>query len=184
MRVRLDSSYEIEVDLSSLPPQKHPYVLTCTANGFAHASSELFWLPPSPHGGSTVQLHRGTGALLVAGRKPVFPIGYYTSWGGHLDTESPALLARHGAAGMTLIHPVPGGGGAEEAWGSLERFEAFMDEAYAAGLGVMYDLRHTYDIPEALEAQVRRFRNHPALLLWYTADVPPPPFLLPPFLQN
>ena len=178
---------------AALPPRAAPYTVTCraarTRGGPAVATytSTYHVLPPNPYNGSTVLLDTLSGALLVRdapahfpgtpvaggdGRtSSFFPVGYYTAWGGHLEANF-SLLAGIKAAGFTLVHPVPGGGGADAAWGSLARFAAFMDAAAAAGLWVMYDLRHTFASAPDVAAQAALLRAHPALLLWYTADEP------------
>ncbi|KAA8910023.1 hypothetical protein FN846DRAFT_940250 [Sphaerosporella brunnea] len=188
-QMRLGDQVEIAVDLDKLPPRTEPYSLTCHAAAsdsgpqFATASSELYWLPPSPYNGSIVQLDTSTGELVVSGniapglpganREPFFPIGYYTGWGNYLESNF-GILSEIKKAGFTLVHPIPGGGSANEAWGQggLQRFGQFLDAALEAGVWVMYDMRHTYSSSADLKMQIRAFRDHPALLLWYTADEP------------
>jgi hypothetical protein len=187
-RVLLGKELEIQVDLDKLPPRTGPYAITCNAAigessaAFATASSELYWLPPSPYGGSIVQLDSSSGKLLVSGKgtdgmpgaggASFFPIGYYTSWGNYLESNF-SILSEIKAVGYTLVHPIPGGGSVEEAWGEngLQRFAQFLDAALEAGVWVMYDMRHTFSSIPDLGLQIKAFRSHPALLLWYTADV-------------
>jgi hypothetical protein len=192
-RVTLGKEIEVQVDLDKLPPRTEPYTITCNAAAsdssaaFATASSELYWLPPKPYGGSIVQLDSSGGELLVSGKgtegmpgaggTSFFPIGYYTSWGNYLESNF-SILSEIKSAGYTLVHPIPGGGSAEEAWGEngLQRFIQFLDAALEAGVWVMYDMRHTFSSTPDLEVQINAFRSHPALLLWYTADVSGPGF--------
>lgn len=186
--VELGSQLEIHVaGLEKLATRTEAYTVNCAAAvapaeaPFASATAELFWLPGNPYGGSTVQLDTKTDELVSPsfhGQK-VFPIGYYTTWGGYLAGNW-SVLEDIRKAGFTMVHPIPGGGPASVAWGdepdSLERFYEFMDRAHEAGLWVMYDMRHTFATPEDLEVQVKMFRGHPALLLWYTADVSAQPY--------
>jgi len=123
-----------------------------------------------------VQLDTKTDELVSASfdGQRIFPIGYYTGWGNYLAGNW-SVLEDIKKAGFTMVHPIPGGGPASVAWGeepgSLGKFREFMDRAHEVGLWVMYDMRHTFASTEELEMQVKMFRRHPALLLWYTADV-------------
>lgn len=181
----MDLGGQLEIQfagLEELSTRMEAYTVDCEAAvgpaeaPFASATAELFWLPPNPYGGSTVQLDTKTDELVSAsfrGHK-IFPIGYYTGWGNYLAGNW-SDLGHIKKAGFTMVHPIPGGGPASVAWGeesgSLERFREFMDKAHEVGLWVMYDMRHTFASAEELEVQVKMFRGHPALLLWYTADV-------------
>ncbi|KAF8243070.1 hypothetical protein K440DRAFT_606648 [Wilcoxina mikolae CBS 423.85] len=185
---------DVQVNLNALPPRPEPYIVSCTAaldkggKVFATASSELYWLPPNPYGGSTVYLDSSKDELVVfdktsalpgtfapKGYHSFFPIGYYTGWGGYLASNF-SILKDIKSAGFTMVHPIPGGGPANSSWGddpnSIQHFLALMDACLEVGLWVMYDMRHTYSSPEELAIQIKTFRSHPALLLWYTADEP------------
>lgn len=191
MSICREKTTSVRLQFRGLPPRREPYMLSCTAAlagaapAIASAAAEMYWLPPSPYGGSTVLLDTATDKLVVAaagrhgsaggaGHRAFFPIGYYTNWGGYLDGNF-SRLRDIKAAGFTVVHPIPDAGPANASWGSgnsLQRFAAFMDACHAVGLWVMYDMRHNYRSPSDLAAQVRAFRTHPALLLWYTADEP------------
>lgn len=185
---------EVQVDLNALPPRPEPYIINCTAaldkgdEVFTTASSELYWLPPNPYGGSTVYLDSSSDELVVFDKNSklrgtlvptdyhyFFPIGYYTGWGDYLASNF-SILKDIKNAGFTMVHPIPSEGPANSSWGddpnSLQHFLAFMDACQEVGLWVMYDMRHTYSSPEDLAIHIKTFRSHPALLLWYTADEP------------
>lgn len=64
----------------------------------------------------------------------------------------------------------------------------YMRHAEELGLGVMYDMRHSRSTPrptltsgftslDLVEEQVKRFKDDPALWVWYTADEPDGPSL-------
>ncbi|KAI5790373.1 hypothetical protein FPQ18DRAFT_390784 [Pyronema domesticum] len=185
--VSFDQNAEFALDLSKLPTQVDPYTIYCTAalqkgdTPFAVASSEMYWLPPNPHGGSTVVLDSESGKLLVvdqakpAGYHSFFPIGYYTNWGDYLK-DNFTKLQDIKDAGFTMVHPIPDIGPANQTWGntadSFDHFIKFMDACKKIGLWVMYDMRWNYMSTPDVEYQVKALRSHPALLLWYTADEP------------
>lgn len=175
---------EVNVLLEELPPTTTPYRLTCIASdnldGLATAETDLFYLPSNPYGGSTVQVDSLTNELVVTKAKDItnhllpkrfFPVGYFISWGDFLQKNF-THLQEIKEAGYTIVHPVPGGGTAEEAWGSLDQIVSFMEAAADVGLWVMYDMRHTYKDPTQLLTQITTIRSLSSLLLWYTADEP------------
>ncbi|KDQ07519.1 hypothetical protein BOTBODRAFT_166906 [Botryobasidium botryosum FD-172 SS1] len=160
-------------DITRFTPRAEPYNLTCTAsfhNGQTfHSTSKLFYLPPNPYGGSTTKVDYRTGGLLVRPKgktdyEPIFPFGFYTSFGGYLATN-PSALDDIKANGFNMIHPVP----------------PFEDEAAAnqvfdkmeeLGLWLMYDMRWTYMNSTSVQEQINSIKKRSNLLLWYTADEP------------
>ncbi|KAI5778152.1 hypothetical protein EDC01DRAFT_758706 [Geopyxis carbonaria] len=182
-----EEPWSVPIDLTALPPTGE-YTLSCSLylsptadTPLTTATSSLLYLPPNPYNGSTVQLDLLTSQLHISGLPAssalptrFFPIGYYTSWSNFLLPLNLTQLHQIRADGFTIIHPIPGGGGASEAWGpdSLRVFGEFLDACEEVGLWVQYDLRHTYSQPSELSTQVLAFRSHRALLTWYTADEP------------
>jgi hypothetical protein len=89
------TNLEFPVSLCHLLPQRQPFTLTCSAqlesysspNEILVTSSPLLYLP-SPISGTATSIDRKTGALMTraANRtfQAVFPIGFYTNFGGHL----------------------------------------------------------------------------------------------------
>lgn len=74
---------------------------------------------------------------------------------------------------LTIVHPIPpydkvADGDAP----SINEFLSFLDAAQRVGLGVLYDFRGSYTNLDSVKKQVAAFKDHPALLLWYTADEP------------
>lgn len=103
------TKHELAFSLSSLKPQKEAFVITCTATLGSQtfsATGSLSYLPNPPAGiGSVTKMDLRTGTLLArpANGKggpfaPVFPIGFYTSFGGYLDQDFtiPSVLASQG----------------------------------------------------------------------------------------
>jgi hypothetical protein len=84
------------VDFSlALLPRSEPYDVTCVARRILHrdvfeAMTQLFYLPPNPHGGNVVKTDMSTGGLLVKrarGWEAVFPFGFYNSFDNYLATN-------------------------------------------------------------------------------------------------
>lgn len=87
-------SLELAFDLASLEASGQPYGLACSVRSAAGqtfaAESALRFLPPNPHGGSTVKLDRRTGGLLVQQEnswQPLLPTGFYTVFSGYLEAD-------------------------------------------------------------------------------------------------
>ncbi|KAF7292983.1 hypothetical protein MIND_01197600 [Mycena indigotica] len=131
-----------------------------------HATTMISYLP-RPLGGSVTKRDGRTGALLLQGQtgyEPVFPFGFYTSFDGYLDADL-SLLDDIKAQGFTIVHPVP-------TFGDLEALERVLNRMEELGLLLVYDMRHTYNNPTKLAAEVAQIKNRTNLLLWYTADEP------------
>lgn len=109
------TKHELAFSLSSLKPQKEAFVITCTATLGSQtfsATGSLSYLPnPPAEIGSVTKMDLRTGTLLArpANGKggpfaPVFPIGFYTSFGGYLDQDFtiPSVLASQGY--VTFLH--------------------------------------------------------------------------------
>jgi hypothetical protein len=90
--------------------------------------------------------------------KPFFPLGMY-----HVgEAELPAVAA----LGLNTV----------QGWGGdLERARRFLDTAQANGLKVLLEMGGLVDTQvhtDAIEAHVKAFQDHPALLAWYVRDEP------------
>jgi len=94
--VRTNSTnLEFPVSLCHLLPRRQPFTLTCSAelepfsfpNETPVTSSPLLYLP-SPISGTATSIDRKTGALMTRATnrtfQAVFPIGFYTDFGGYL----------------------------------------------------------------------------------------------------
>ena len=91
------TNLEFPVSLCHLLPNRQPFTLTCSAelelqsypslNEILVTSSPLLYLP-SPISGSITSIDRKTGALMTRATnrafQTVFPIGFYTDFGGYL----------------------------------------------------------------------------------------------------
>lgn len=96
------SAHELSFALNSLTPRAQAYDVTCTGvspSGQTFTShAELRRLPDRTDGGSVVKLDGRTGALLVRNQtspagewETIFPLGFYTSFSGYLDTNLSVL---------------------------------------------------------------------------------------------
>jgi len=101
------TKYLMPFSLSPIKSQVEAYNLSCTAtyNGQTFSASGLLsYLPDPPAGTSVTKFNTRTGGLMVkstAGRNAyenIFPIGFYTSFGGYLDKDFtiPARLKAQG----------------------------------------------------------------------------------------
>ncbi|KAF8310762.1 hypothetical protein DL93DRAFT_2084137 [Clavulina sp. PMI_390] len=131
--------------------------------------TQLIYLPPNPWGGSTTKLDSRTGATLVKslGRdggsyEPIMPFGFYDSTGFVLN-ETAVLDMK--AKGYNVAHPIP------PFSSDADRIQAF-GYLEAAGIYLIYDMRHDYLNLTSVEEQVSTFRSQSNLLMWYTADEP------------
>jgi hypothetical protein len=97
-KVPLSGSAALPFNLSDLSPRENPYNLTCTATlssssrSFKSIPAELTYLPfPDASIGSFTKLDLRTGGLLAKRAKdskpymPIFPMGFYTAFGGYLE---------------------------------------------------------------------------------------------------
>ncbi|KAJ7764560.1 hypothetical protein DFH07DRAFT_811639 [Mycena maculata] len=176
--VALNSTSELHFPLANLSqPRKQSFTIDCIASYTSHlffeaqilrTTTALSYLP-SPSSGSVTKRDSRTGALLV---KPsnggpyeaIFPIGFYTSFDGYLDSDL-SILDDLKDQGFTIVHPVP-------TFGDLAALGRVLDRMEELGLYFVYDMRHTYQNAEALAAEVKMIKHRPNLLLWYTADEP------------
>jgi len=130
---------------------------------------------PSP---SVVKIDRRTRGLIVDGR-PFFPFGFYVHKGRFYDAtpEPQYVLNLEAPYKFNLVCPYHN---FDAAFRRRVRpvIERFLDRAEAVGLYVHYDIRRmccaepSAQLLEAIEEEVRHFRNAPALLCWYLADEP------------
>ncbi|KAK7684428.1 hypothetical protein QCA50_012375 [Cerrena zonata] len=134
-------------------------------------TSQLFFLPPPASGRSVTRMDLRTGALLsrpATGKggpyETVFPIGFYTDFGGYLASNL-SVLDDLKSQGFTIVHPVP-------TFDNLTAFDLVVDRMQELGLWLMYDMRWTYLLTGNVTEEVNRIKNRPNLLLWYTADEP------------
>ncbi|KIP02361.1 hypothetical protein PHLGIDRAFT_130785 [Phlebiopsis gigantea 11061_1 CR5-6] len=171
---------ELPFTLLGLSPRTEVYNVSCTAEySSSHSSklqtflssAELSLLPDPPAGRSVTKMDLRTGALLAkpaTGAKgeyePVFPIGFYTNFGGYL-TSNLSVLNELKDQGFTVVHPIP-------TFDNLTALDLVLDRMQELGLYLMYDMRWTYMNDTSLTEEVNRIKNRPNLLLWYTGDEP------------
>ena len=84
----------------SLTPRAEAYNLSCTATAVKsgkvfHNDAKVFYMPPLPSTiGGVIQTDGRTGGILVPGKAsktPLLPFGFYTAFGGYLDTNLTVL---------------------------------------------------------------------------------------------
>ncbi|KAH9956094.1 hypothetical protein BC827DRAFT_1386157 [Russula dissimulans] len=176
-KVPLNGSAAIPFSLSELSPRLAPYTLTCDAilsspyQTFTSIPTNLTYLPSPPASiGSVTKLDLRTGSLLAKRAHsqepytPIFPVGFYTNFGGYLKDNDTILEGLKGQ-GFNMVHPIP----TYENWTAFNRMVDKMEEL---GLWLMYDMRWDYQNLTAVTEQVLHFRNRTNLLLYYTADEP------------
>jgi hypothetical protein len=167
------SKFEIPFSLASLKASTTPLDVTCSAT-LGHqtftTSSKLPFLPDNTNG-SVTKMDMKTGALLARPAtgedgpfEPVFPIGFYTSFGGFLENNL-TTLDDIKAKGYTVVHPIP-------TFDNLTAFDLVVTRMQELGLYLMYDMRWTYTNLTGVTEEVNRIKNRPNLLLWYTGDEP------------
>ncbi|KIM41387.1 hypothetical protein M413DRAFT_27747 [Hebeloma cylindrosporum] len=156
-----------------LLPRRQPFTLTCSAelesdssaNEMLVTSSPLFYLP-SPTSGSATSIDRKTGALMTRAMngtfQAVFPIGFYTDFGGYLAGNL-SILDEIRSQGFNTVHPVP-------PFDNMTAFNAILDRMEDLGLYLI-----SYQDSESVSAQVKSLKHRKNLLLWYTADEPDGP---------
>jgi hypothetical protein len=123
-----------------------------------------------------VKTDRLTGALTVSG-KPFFPVGFYC-----YSPLSSTIVEDEFVNGFTVISPYQKIDPA-----TLEERKAYMDRCARIGMKVHYNLLSVSggggvnskiegitenEKRERLIAEIRQFRDHPALLAWYISDEP------------
>ena len=103
--VPLNGSATIPFSLSAISPRSEPYSLACSATlsspeqNFTSTPTSLTYLPSPPDSiGSITKLDQRTGGLLVKRARtqdpyePIFPVGFYTQFGGYLEGNDGVLL--------------------------------------------------------------------------------------------
>ncbi|KAH8989019.1 hypothetical protein EDB86DRAFT_2831777 [Lactarius hatsudake] len=175
--VSLNGSAAIPFALSAITPRSVPYSLGCTATlssseqNFTSTPTNLVYLPSPPDSiGCITKLDQRTGGLLAKRAftqdpyEPIFPVGFYTQFGGYLDGNDGVLevLKRQG---INVVHPIP-------PYDDMTAFNRMVDKMEELGLWLMYDMRWDYMNSTSVTEQVTSLRNRSNLLLYYTADEP------------
>ncbi|KAH8988392.1 hypothetical protein EDB92DRAFT_2011744 [Lactarius akahatsu] len=175
--VPLNGSTSISFSLSAISPRSKPYSLTCIATlsspeqSFTSAPTNLTYLPSPPAFiGSITKFDLRTGGLLAKradsqeSYEPVFPVGFYTQFGGYLEGNDTVLEVLK-SQGINMVHPIP-------TFDNLTAFNIMVDKMEELGLWLMYDMRWDYMNSTSVTEQVTSLRNRTNLLLYYTADEP------------
>lgn len=124
---------------------------------------------------NAVKIDRFTGGLIV-NDLPYFPCGFYC-----YSPVQPTLPEEEAVKGFNMMSPYQ-----QNTPGGLAQRRAYMDRCAALGMKVHYQLLsiaggggvYGAEADEAaakqaqLKAEIREFRDHPALLAWYIADEP------------
>ncbi|KAJ3339535.1 hypothetical protein HDU93_008066 [Gonapodya sp. JEL0774] len=106
---------------------------------------------------------------------PIVPFGGYTSTPYFFSQDPGALdlnLTRlRSIRGHTLIHPVPpfSDSDGSDDWTKMGRL---VEAAERGGVGIVYDMRHTWRDEKSVQKQVEMWRGKKGVLAWYTADEP------------
>ncbi|KAI0920741.1 hypothetical protein AcV5_010411 [Taiwanofungus camphoratus] len=173
------TKFELSFSLLGLKPQTSAYDVSCSATYVAPSakietfttSTTLSYLPDPPDGRSVTKTDLRTGALLAkpatgkgGAYEPVFPVGFYTDFGGYLASNL-SLINEIKDMGFTIIHPIP-------TYDNLTALAHVIQRMEEVGIYLMYDMRWTYMNTTAVTEEVNRVKNSPALLLWYTGDEP------------
>ncbi|KAG8816464.1 hypothetical protein FRC18_000994 [Serendipita sp. 400] len=185
------SAYDIQCQLRVLPrdPITKPVVYQMdsvesivmdveTPDGTA--VTRLYYLPPNPHGRSTVKMDVIRSVLLVRDQssssssgggvegttpwKPLIPFGFYTSFDDYL-AKNLSILDDAKQRGFNFVHPVP-------TFGNMTALDLILDRMEELGLWLVYDMRWHYKNRTAVTEQVERIRARKNILVWYTADEP------------
>ncbi|KAM0751480.1 hypothetical protein T439DRAFT_347353 [Meredithblackwellia eburnea MCA 4105] len=167
----LFSSFDF--DLSVLSPSTTPSVVSCQATASSSSftvTSSFIYLPQNPTtGASVVKMDKRTGAMLVPNGteswEPFFPLGFFTAFGGYLDSNL-AYLDDLKAKGVNTVHPIP-------PFDNTSALDLMLDKMQTmSGMYLMYDMRFTYTNLTSVKEEVDSIKSRPNLLLWYTGDEP------------
>ncbi|TFK48190.1 hypothetical protein OE88DRAFT_1737887 [Heliocybe sulcata] len=169
------SKAELPFSLEGLQTQTSAYNVSCSATYSPslgktqtfQATTALSYLP-SPESGSVTKMDLRSGSLLARpANNPsgpygsVFALGFYTNWGGYLETNyNLSILDDIASRGYTIVHPVP-------PYDNLTQLSLVIDRMAELGLYLM-----DYQNFSAVTEQVNMFKNRTNLLLWYTGDEP------------
>ena len=146
--------------------------LTQDGNVVAEAKVRVRKLPHKPN---AVKIDRLTGGMIVDGL-PFFPFGFYC-----YSPVQPMLAEEEVVRGFSIMSPYQ-----DNQPESIAKRRAYMDRCATLDMKVHYQLLsiaggggvYGADPKTAakqralLEAEVRAFRDHPALLAWYISDEP------------
>ncbi|QRV88888.1 hypothetical protein RhiJN_16906 [Ceratobasidium sp. AG-Ba] len=155
-----------------LRPRRDAYNLTCSATAAKSgkvfkSSASVQYLPAKPKGiGAVVQMDGRTGGLVPSSgaKSPVFPFGFYTSFGTYL-AKNISILDEIKKEGFNMVHPIP-------TFDNATALELVLDRMEQLGLWLVYDMRWDYKNLTAVRAQVEAVKKRKNLLAWYTADEP------------
>lgn len=166
-----DNLFEFEIG-RLLKPQFDAYDIvlygaSSDGNQTFTATTKLFYLPDKPTG-SVTKIDNLNGNLWYKNNAtnnkfvPFFAFGFYTSYGGYLETSLENVQAYYDL-GYSAIHPIP------TFSDNLTTILDYMDEL---NLMFQYDMRGTYTNLSSVAEQVHAVKDHSSLLAWYTADEP------------
>ena len=163
---------EYSFALTGLAPRPDPYPIvlygaSIDGNQSYRATTELYYLPEKTNG-SVTKIDNLHGGLLFRNNhtnnqfEPVFPHGFYTSYGDYLDL-SLANVQHYADLGFQVVHPIG------DYSSNVTTMLAYMDQI---NLLFQYDMRGSYQNLTSVAAQVDTVKDFSALLLYYTADEP------------
>lgn len=177
---------QLSFPLHHFTPSLTPYDLLLTAVSLGGqkytASTLLFYLPSPtyPAGGTVTRIDHLYGGVSV--RKfptasgntpvsnavwiPVIPYSFYIS-GPSLE-PNPEKMNEFANYGYNVLHIIPAGGLGY----NLTQLDEWLDAAEQVNLWIMFDMRWSYQNPDATSLLINRIKARKTLLLWYTADEP------------
>jgi len=163
----------VPLDIKELADGVYP--VTCRVQrgneNLGQASTSFQKAPPKPNEVKIDYLSRG---LIVEGL-PFLPFGFYTFY--PLKEGLPDSEVVNGFNMFSPYHDGPNLG-RPHYWFELEAIRRYMDRSAAVGMKVNFHLMWankpdlTEDEWAKLRMEIESFRDHPALLSWYTADEP------------
>jgi len=154
-----------EASCHQLAPESRACVLSCARTSALCQQHHEIQSPKSPV---------STFAFKDADGQAFLPVGFYQyTVTNELDFQLPATEAVHG---MTLTSPYSSTAAPTDQWWT--DMTAFLDEAAATGFMVNFQLigfeklGNDAGVLANLTAQIKRFKDHPAIMAWYLADEP------------
>lgn len=174
------TSNQYNFSLSDFIPRAKPFGITLTARSSNDsksaysASTQLYLLPQKQGQGSLARLDSLTDAIMYSANAakswtPVFPYAFYTSWSDALQGQ-PDTVNMMKDAGYNMIHAIPDPDYADGF--DPAQLDQYLTRSDEVGMLIMYDMRGTYQNASSVARQLALVKDHPSLLLWYTADEP------------
>ncbi|MCP4642364.1 MAG: hypothetical protein GY851_18100 [bacterium] len=164
----------VELDVGALPQGETTLSCCLLRNGATVADTDVNVFKRAPKA-NAVKIDQLTGGLIVDGL-PFIPFGFYC-----YSPVQPTLAEEEVVKGFNLMSPYQ-----DNEPDTLDARRAYMDRCAALGMKVHYQLLSVAGCGgvsgvsaedaarrrDLLKAEVKAFRDHPALLAWYISDEP------------